>query len=180
MISYYLNNREELDEYLAERNKQYEQIREANDAGFGHYGLREKLLARRQETNWTQLIFAPSNIKMKFLADEDFNNDILRGLFRIFPNLDVEWVQDVGLMAKHDMEILEWASKEDRIILTHDYSTMINFAYERVEKGEKLSGVVVLRQLFPIGQAIEELSIFIECSLEGEWEDQVVFIPLQE
>lgn len=116
---------------------------------------------------------------MKFIADEDFNNDILRGLYRIFPDLDIVRVQDAGLMEKHDREILEWASKEGRVVLTHDYATMINFAYERVEKREKLSGVVVLRQLLPIGEAIAELTILIECSLEGEWENQVVFIPLR-
>ena len=54
---------------------------------------------------------------MKFLADEDFNNDILRGLFRILPEFDVVRVQDVGLIEKHDREILEWASKENRLIL---------------------------------------------------------------
>ena len=116
---------------------------------------------------------------MKFITDEDFNNDILRGLYRIFPDLDAVRVQDVGLMGKHDREVLEWASKENRLVLTHDYSTMISFAYKRVERGEKLSGVVVLRQSLPIGEAIEELSTLIECSLEGEWNDQVVFIPLR-
>ena len=116
---------------------------------------------------------------MKFIADEDFNNDILRGLYRIFPDLDVVRVQDVGLMEKHDREVLEWASTENRLLLTHDYSTMINFAYERVKKGGKLPGVVVLRQLLPIGEAIEGLAILIECSSENEWENQVVFIPLR-
>ena len=49
VISYYLNNKDELDKYLAERKDQYEQIREANDTRFGHNGLRGKLLARRRD-----------------------------------------------------------------------------------------------------------------------------------
>jgi hypothetical protein len=32
-----------------------------------------------------------------FLADEDFNNDILRGLVRRVAHLDLVRVQDVGL-----------------------------------------------------------------------------------
>jgi predicted nuclease of predicted toxin-antitoxin system len=116
---------------------------------------------------------------MKLLADEDFNNHILRGLLRRFPELDVVRVQDVGLIGRHDREVLEWATNENRLVLTHDYSTMIRYAYERLENGEKLSGVVVLRQLLPIGEAIEELSIFIEYSLPEEWINQVVFMPLQ-
>jgi uncharacterized protein (DUF433 family) len=47
-ISYYLQNREEVDSYLAERDKQNEELRQANDARFDHKGIREKLLARRQ------------------------------------------------------------------------------------------------------------------------------------
>ena len=47
-ISYYLQNRETVDAYLAKRAKQNEKLREANDARFGHQGIREKLLARRR------------------------------------------------------------------------------------------------------------------------------------
>ena len=46
-ISYYLQNRETVESYLAKRAKQNEALREANDARFGHRGIREKLLARR-------------------------------------------------------------------------------------------------------------------------------------
>jgi hypothetical protein len=35
---------------------------------------------------------------MRFVADEDFNNDIQRGLQRRHANLDVVGVQDVGLV----------------------------------------------------------------------------------
>ena len=48
-ISYYLQNRETVDAYLAKRAKQNEKLREANDVHFGHQGIREKLLARRRE-----------------------------------------------------------------------------------------------------------------------------------
>ncbi|MDQ3041749.1 MAG: DUF433 domain-containing protein [Acidobacteriota bacterium] len=49
-ISYYLQHRETVDSYLAKRAKQNEQLRESNDAHFGHQGIREKLLARRRDT----------------------------------------------------------------------------------------------------------------------------------
>ncbi len=48
-ISYYLQNRETVDAYLAKRAKQNEKLREANDTRFGHRGIREKLLARRSD-----------------------------------------------------------------------------------------------------------------------------------
>ena len=49
-ISYYLQNREEVDSYLAEREKRNKELRKANDARFGHKGIREKLLARRRKS----------------------------------------------------------------------------------------------------------------------------------
>lgn len=48
-ISYYLQHRETVDDYLAKRAKQNEKLRESNDARFNHQGIREKLLARRRD-----------------------------------------------------------------------------------------------------------------------------------
>lgn len=42
-----------------------------------------------------------------------------------------------------------------------------------------MPSVIVLTQDFPIGEAIEELAVLIEYSLENEWGNQVVFIPLK-
>jgi predicted nuclease of predicted toxin-antitoxin system len=57
---------------------------------------------------------------LKFLADENFDNTIVRGLFRRHPKLDIVRVQDVGLSGKDDPTVLEWAAQEGRILLTHD------------------------------------------------------------
>ena len=47
------------------------------------------------------------------VSDENFNNDIVRGLLRRNPNLDIVRVQDVGLRGADDPDILEWAANED-------------------------------------------------------------------
>ena len=54
------------------------------------------------------------------VADENFNNDILRGLLRRNPSLDVVRIQDVGLTQASDPDVLEWAAQENRVLLTHD------------------------------------------------------------
>ena len=69
---------------------------------------------------------------LKLVSDENFDGDILRGLYRRRPDLDVVRVQDVGLNATSDPDILEWAAVEGRILLTHDRDTMPYFAYQRV------------------------------------------------
>jgi predicted nuclease of predicted toxin-antitoxin system len=73
---------------------------------------------------------------LRFLADENFNNDILRGLLRRQPDLDVVRVQDIGLSGAADPTLLGWAAQQGRIILTHDVTTMTRYAYERVQAGQ--------------------------------------------
>jgi hypothetical protein len=55
---------------------------------------------------------------LKLVSDENFNADILRGLYRQDPDLDVVRVQDIGLKATPDSDILAWAAAEGRILLT--------------------------------------------------------------
>jgi hypothetical protein len=48
---------------------------------------------------------------LRWLADENFNNDILRALFRRNPTLDRVRVQDVGLSGVDDPTLLAWATE---------------------------------------------------------------------
>lgn len=66
---------------------------------------------------------------LKLLSDENFNADILRGIFRQRPGLDLVRVQDVGLNNKPDTDILAWAAVEGRILLTYDRDTIPLHAY---------------------------------------------------
>ena len=114
----------------------------------------------------------------RFLVDEDFDNDILRGVLRRKPDLDVVRTQDVGLRGGKDPAVLEWAAQEGRILLTHDVRTMKTHAYERIDKGLPMPGVFLVLQSTPIGQAIDEVLLLAEASIEGEWEGQVGHLPL--
>jgi hypothetical protein len=51
-------------------------------------------------------------------ADENFNNDIVRGALRQNPRLDIVRIQDVGLSGAGDEAVLEWAPGEGGILLT--------------------------------------------------------------
>ncbi len=72
---------------------------------------------------------------LRFVADENFNNNIIRGLLRRQLELDIVRVQDVGLRGADDPNVLEWAAQEGRVLLTHDVATITQYAYERVEAG---------------------------------------------
>lgn len=116
---------------------------------------------------------------MLFLvADENFNNTIYRGLLRIKPDLDIVRVQDVGLFSADDPTVLEWAAKEDRILLTHDAATITKYAYERVNAGKYMPGVIEVNRKVAIGMAIEEILLIAETCDHGELESQIVYLPL--
>ena len=115
---------------------------------------------------------------LRLATDEDFNNRILRGLLRRKANLDIARVQDAGLTGRSDAEVLEWAAREGRVLLTHDVTTMKRYVDERVAAGLLMPGVFEIGQRTPIVQTIEDILLLAECSLEGEWEGQVRFLPL--
>ena len=114
---------------------------------------------------------------MRLLTDENFNGAILRGLVRRLPELDIVRVQDVGLIHADDPDILEWAANEGRILLTHDVATITMYAYERVNRGLPMLGVVEVIATAPIGKIIDDLELFICCSQPDEYEGQILFIP---
>ncbi|MDQ4039747.1 MAG: DUF5615 family PIN-like protein, partial [Actinomycetota bacterium] len=66
-------------------------------------------------------------------ADENLNNDIVRGVLRRNPKIDIVRLQDAGLRGADDPAVLEWAAAEGRVLLTHDVATMTRYAYERVQ-----------------------------------------------
>jgi len=116
---------------------------------------------------------------LRLAADENFNNNIVRGVLRHKANVDIVRIQEVGLSGADDPAVLEWAAQQGRILLTHDVSTITKYAYERIESGKIMSGVFEVSRTAPIGIVIEDIVLLIECSLEGEWENQIIYLPLK-
>lgn len=112
-------------------------------------------------------------------ADENLNNDIVRGLLRRNSKIDVVRVQDVGLRGADDPAVLEWAAAEGRVLLTHDVATMTRYAYERVQAGRPMSGIFEISHEVPLARAIQDILLVAECSLDGEWEGQVRYLRLR-
>ncbi len=115
---------------------------------------------------------------LKLVSDENFNGDILRGLYRRRPDLDLVRVQDIELNGTPDPEILAWAALEGRIVLTHDRDTMPYFAYDRVRAGQAMPGVFLVSDLLPIGQAIDEILLAVDCLSPEECMNFVRYFPL--
>lgn len=56
-----------------------------------------------------------------FLADENFNNHIVRGVLRQNPSVDILRIQDVDLSGANDPTVLEWAAQHGRVVVTSSH-----------------------------------------------------------
>ena len=115
---------------------------------------------------------------LRLTADENFNNDIVRGVLRRNEQVDIVTIQDVGLSGADDETVLQWAAEKNRVLLTHDVTTLMKYAYARIEAGLPMPGVFEVSQSLAIGSVIEDVLLLAECSLENEWAGQVRYLPL--
>lgn len=114
---------------------------------------------------------------LRLLSDENFNGNIVRGLFLRQPNLDLLRVQDVNLLNVDDPEILEWAANNNRILLTHDRATMPDFAYERLFRNQKMAGMFVVNDRMAVRQVIDDLLLIVDVTEQTEWKSQILYLP---
>ena len=112
------------------------------------------------------------------LTDENVNYELLVGLARRLPELEMLRVRDVGLLQADDPSILSWAAENGVIILTHDRKTMVPLANQRVAAGLPMAGLVLVPWLLPVGRAISDLLIVVNCIGDDEWESVVYHLPL--
>ncbi len=115
---------------------------------------------------------------LRLASDENFHGDIVRGLRRRLPNLDVIRIQDVGLSGIDDPSLLAWASEQNRILLTHDRATIPLHAAERFRSGMPVTGIFIVDDRASLGRLIDELALAIQCSEQDEWQEMVVYFPL--
>ena len=115
---------------------------------------------------------------VRLAADENFHRPTLIALRRHKPDIDVVIAQNIGLAGLVDPLVLEWSARENRVVLTHDVSTMPEFAWERVRLGQPMSGVIVVSDQLSVGRAVADLLLLIECNRDDEWDGRVYYVPL--
>jgi predicted nuclease of predicted toxin-antitoxin system len=116
---------------------------------------------------------------IRLLADENLNHTITRSLLQLLPDLDLVTVGEVGLKGISDPQLLDWAARERRVLLSHDVRTLVGFAQNRVAEGLLMAGLVIVEGHVTIRQAIEDIALLAECSGDGEWDDKIIFLPLR-
>jgi predicted nuclease of predicted toxin-antitoxin system len=115
---------------------------------------------------------------LRLVTDEDVHGDIVNGLRRRQPALDLVRVQDVGLRNTPDPIILEWAAQQGRVVVSVDKKTLAVAAWDRVARGLPMPAVAILRILLTIGQAINELELIALAGNPDDFRNQVIYLPL--
>ena len=81
----------------------------------------------------------------------------------------------MGLRQATDPELLAFAAREGRILLTHDVSTMPRHVNARLSRNECMPGVFEAPQGAPRGILIADLLLFAPCSVEHEWDGRIMY-----
>lgn len=115
---------------------------------------------------------------LRLLIDQDLDHDILRALVRRVPRLDVVTPFEIGMEAATDAELLRWAAREGRIVITHDRKTMPRHAANLMEEGENIAGLFVVLRRTPLQQVIDDLELIVTCSENEEWVNIIRYLPL--
>lgn len=118
---------------------------------------------------------------LRLATDADVHGEIIRGLRRRVPDLDLVRVQDALPEGTADQDVLGWTATENRVLITNDRSTMIGLASQRVAAGERVPGLIVTTNEQSIGSAIDDILLLTEWMPEEEIQDRVVvFLPLRD
>lgn len=116
---------------------------------------------------------------VRLAFDENFNNDVIRGLLRRDPKLDVLRIQETPLRGQDDGSVLEWAAAQRRVLASHDVATLTAFAYARVAAGKPMAGLIEVGPDVPIARAIDDLLLIAECGEPQDFDGKIIYLPLR-
>jgi hypothetical protein len=114
----------------------------------------------------------------RFLGDHDLNEQIIVGVLRRAPQAVFLRMREVGLAEQPDPVIMDYAAGQGLIIVSHNVNTMPATAYTRMAEGHRIAGLLMVPQTASIGPIIDDLLLIWSTSDAAEWENQVVFLPL--
>ena len=86
----------------------------------------------------------------RFLADNDLNDAIVVGVLRREPAAEFARLRDLGLATRSDAEVLDFAARENWIVVSHDVNTMREAASTRLAAGLPMNGLLLAHQRTPV------------------------------
>jgi predicted nuclease of predicted toxin-antitoxin system len=116
-------------------------------------------------------------VSISFLADADLNQAIVIAALAREAALDFLTATQADLEGRSDPEVLEFAASQDRILVSHDTSTMPVHFSDRLRSGRMSPGVFLVRQRASVGRVVEAILLVWSASVPGEWAGQIHYLP---
>ena len=116
-------------------------------------------------------------MKVRFQADADLNEIIVKALLRREPAVDFQTSNAASLMGVSDLNVLALAATDGRLLVTHDRKTMPNHFSEFIATRQS-AGVVIVPQSLPIARVIEDLLLIWIATEAEEWTNLIGSLPL--
>jgi hypothetical protein len=107
----------------------------------------------------------------------DLNQSIVTATYQREPGIDFLSAADLGLEGLPDSEVLEQATRDGRILITHDRRTMPVHFRARLESGETSAGILIVAQSASIASVVDAIVLIWAASEAAEWQNQIHHLP---
>ena len=115
--------------------------------------------------------------RRRYEADADLNEDIVTGVLRRAPEIDFQTATEAGLQGVKDENVLEIASLEERILVSHDRKTMPKYFAEFISQNQS-AGVIIVSKKLEISLVIEQLILIWAASEAEEYVNSIRQLPI--
>lgn len=116
-------------------------------------------------------------MKVRFQADNDLDQRIVTATRRLNPAIDFQTAPAASLHNMPDDEVLAFAAREGRVLVSHDRKTMPEFFGRFIAAGGTSPGLIVVSTRLPVGRAAEWLYLLWEATSAGEYVNSIYILP---
>lgn len=88
--------------------------------------------------------------------------------------------QDIQRVAgQDDFVLLQFATAADRVVLTHDVSTMIPAMRAQLQQAARCAPIVLVPDFLPVSAVVSDLLLLDQSATESDWAAGVIYLPLR-
>jgi hypothetical protein len=116
-------------------------------------------------------------VKVRFLADANFNQKVVAGLLLREPPIDFALPPAMITERMKGADILDLAHLSGRIVVSHDVTTMPHWFNQCVEE-RSCGGLILVPEKTPILDTIEDLLVIWHATEAEERTNRIEWFPL--
>lgn len=114
--------------------------------------------------------------KIRFQADADFNQRIVKATLRCEPTIDFQTAHVAGILGLPDTEVLQAAASDRRVVVSHDQTTMPTYFGQFISTGTS-PGLIIVPQHLSIAIVVEALILIWMVETHEQWVNRICYLP---